>query len=187
MYNAPEGFSVALPQGWKRLSEDISPGNVAYRIVFGADDDPRTLTVTYSQRLRPDPVAVWREDVEPGLIQADIGFKRIGEIRATTYRGRSGADMEWLSDVGGHPDTNTRPGLPHRREHGLLAALDDARGRLERHRQPAGAERLPADLQRVNRVQPWAGTRVHHRLCGLGDRPGSGSGPVCQSIVNARI
>ncbi|WP_189150820.1 serine/threonine-protein kinase [Streptomyces lacrimifluminis] len=101
VYNAPEGFSVALPQGWKRLSEDVSPGNVAYRIVFGADDDPRTLTVTYSQRLRPDPVAVWRDDVEPGLKQADIGFQRIGAIRATTYRGRSAADMEWLSDVEG--------------------------------------------------------------------------------------
>jgi hypothetical protein len=101
VYNAPEGFSVALPQGWKRLSEDTSPGNVAYRIVFGADDDPRTLTVTYSQLLRPDPVAVWRDDVQPGLIQADIGFQRIGAIRATTYHGRSAADMEWLSDFEG--------------------------------------------------------------------------------------
>lgn len=101
MYDAPEGFSVALPQGWKRLSEDISPGNVAYRIVFGAAGDPRTLTVTYSQRLRADPVAVWREDVEPVLIQAGIGFQRIGAIRATTYRGRSAADMEWLSDFEG--------------------------------------------------------------------------------------
>ncbi|MDW4905371.1 protein kinase [Streptomyces sp. ADMS] len=105
VYNAPEGFSVALPQGWKRLSEDVSPGNVAYRIVFGADDDPRTLTVTYSERLRPDPVAVWRDDVEPGLVQAGIGFQRIGAIRATTYRGRSAADMEWLSDFEG---TRTR-------------------------------------------------------------------------------
>ncbi|ELP70520.1 serine/threonine-protein kinase [Streptomyces turgidiscabies] len=101
VYNAPEGFSIALPQGWKRLSEDVSPGNVAYRIVFGADDDPRTLTVTYSQLLRPDPVAVWRDDVQPDLIRADIGFQRIGAIRATTYRGRSGADMEWLSDFEG--------------------------------------------------------------------------------------
>lgn len=101
VYNAPEGFSVALPQGWERLSEDISPGNVAYRIVFGADDDPRTLTVTYSEALRADPVAVWRDDVQPGLIQADIGFQRIGEIRATTYRGRSAADMEWFSDFEG--------------------------------------------------------------------------------------
>ncbi|WP_371749223.1 serine/threonine-protein kinase [Streptomyces sp. NBC_00280] len=101
VYNAPEGFSVALPQGWKRLSEDVSPGNVAYRIVFGAEDDPRTLTVTYSERLRSDPVAVWREDVEPVLIRADIGFQRIGAIRATTYRGRSAADMEWLSDFEG--------------------------------------------------------------------------------------
>ncbi|MEH0416426.1 serine/threonine-protein kinase [Streptomyces sp. B21-083] len=101
VYNAPEGFVIALPQGWKRLSEDVSPGNVAYRIVFGADDDPRTLTVTYSQLLRPDPVAVWRDDVQPDLIRADIGFQRIGAIRATTYHGRSGADMEWLSDFEG--------------------------------------------------------------------------------------
>lgn len=101
VYNAPEGFSVALPQGWKRLSEDISPGNIAYRIVFGADDDPRTLTVTYSEALRADPVAVWRDDVQPGLIAAGIGFQRIGEIRATNYRGRSAADMEWTSDFEG--------------------------------------------------------------------------------------
>lgn len=101
VYNAPEGFSVALPQRWKRLSEDVSPGNVAFRIVFGAVGEPRTLSVTYSQRLRADPVAVWREDVEPALSQADIGFQRIGAIRATTYRGRSAADMEWLSDVEG--------------------------------------------------------------------------------------
>ncbi|MFI1354713.1 serine/threonine-protein kinase [Streptomyces sp. NPDC020898] len=101
VYNAPEGFSVALPQGWERLGEDVSPGNVAYRIVFGAGNDPRTLTVTYSERLRADPVAVWRYDVEPGLVQAGIGFQRIGEIRATTYRGLSAADMEWLSDFEG--------------------------------------------------------------------------------------
>ncbi|MDX2548545.1 serine/threonine-protein kinase [Streptomyces sp. WI04-05B] len=101
VYNAPEGFSIALPQGWKRLSEDVAPGNVAYRILFGADDDPRTLAVTYSQLLRPDPVAVWRDDVQPGLVKADIGFQRIGEIRATTYHGRRGADMEWLSDFEG--------------------------------------------------------------------------------------
>lgn len=101
VYNAPEGFSVALPQGWKRLSEDVSPGNIAYRIVFGADDDPRTLTVTYSEALRADPVAVWRDDVQPGLIAEGIGFQRIGEIRATNYRGRSAADMEWTSDFEG--------------------------------------------------------------------------------------
>ncbi|KOV75752.1 hypothetical protein ADL01_17365 [Streptomyces sp. NRRL WC-3618] len=102
MYNAPEGFSVALPQGWKRLSEDIRPGNSAYRILFGADGDPRTLTITFSQQLRSsDPVAVWRDDVEPALSQADIGFQRIGVIRAATYRGRSSADMEWLSDFEG--------------------------------------------------------------------------------------
>ncbi|WP_105972478.1 serine/threonine-protein kinase [Streptomyces geranii] len=101
VYQAPEGFSVALPKGWKRLSEDVSPGNIAYRIVFGADDDPRTLTVTYSEALRSNPVAVWRDDVQPGLEQAGIGFQRIGEIRATTYRGRSAADMEWTSDFEG--------------------------------------------------------------------------------------
>ncbi|MDX3456478.1 protein kinase [Streptomyces sp. ME02-8801-2C] len=101
VYQAPEGFSVALPQGWKRLSEDVSPGNVAYRIVFGAAGDPRTLTVTYSQRLRSDPVAVWRDDVEPVLSRAGIGFQRIGAIRATTFRGHRGADMEWLSDFDG--------------------------------------------------------------------------------------
>lgn len=101
LYDAPEGFSIALPQGWKRLSEDLSPGNVAYRIVFGAVGDPRTLTVTYSQRLRADPVDVWRDDVEPVLLRADIGFQRIGAIRAQTYRGRNAADMEWLSDVEG--------------------------------------------------------------------------------------
>ncbi|MEU4985449.1 serine/threonine-protein kinase [Streptomyces sp. NPDC021969] len=93
-YDAPEGFSVALPEGWRRLDTSSAPGG-AYRVVFGATGDPRTLAVTYSRRAGADPVAVWRDDVEPGLARSD-GYRRIGEIRATTYRGRAAADMEWL-------------------------------------------------------------------------------------------
>ncbi|MFD5284180.1 serine/threonine-protein kinase [Streptomyces rubrogriseus] len=93
-YDAPEGFSVALPEGWRRLGTSSAPGG-AYRVVFGASGDPRTLAVTYSRRVGADPVAVWRDDVEPGLARSD-GYRRIGEIRATTYRGRAAADMEWL-------------------------------------------------------------------------------------------
>ncbi|MFJ8716603.1 serine/threonine protein kinase [Streptomyces violaceus] len=96
-YQAPEGFSVALPEGWKRLDTDRQ-GDLAYRVVFGADD--RTLAVTYSARVGPDPVAVWRDDVEPNLKQSG-DYERIGGIRATTYQGREAADMEWTADVDG--------------------------------------------------------------------------------------
>lgn len=96
---APEGFSVALPAGWDRLS--TTPGaDGAYRATFGADGDPRTLAVTYSERVGPDPVAVWRDDVEPNL-KRTAGYERIGAIRALTYRGRAAADMEWYSTAGG--------------------------------------------------------------------------------------
>jgi hypothetical protein len=74
--------------------------DLAYRVVFGADGDPRTLAVTYSERVGPDPVAVWREDVEPQLEQAG-GYRRIGPISATTYQGRRAADMQWLATAGG--------------------------------------------------------------------------------------
>ncbi|MFG2690947.1 serine/threonine-protein kinase [Streptomyces sp. NPDC048405] len=94
-YAAPEGFSVALPDGWRRLDTARVPDG-AYRVVFGASGDPRTLAVTYSRRAGDDPVAVWRDDVEPGLARSG-GYRRIGDIRATTYRGREAADMEWLA------------------------------------------------------------------------------------------
>ncbi|MFJ5998765.1 protein kinase [Streptomyces sp. NPDC092370] len=98
-YRAAEGFSVALPEDWKRLDTDRQ-GDLAYRVVFGAEGDDRTLAVTYSARVGPDPVAVWRDDVEPNLKRAD-GYHRIGAIRATTYQGREAADMEWTADVDG--------------------------------------------------------------------------------------
>ncbi|PPS89641.1 serine/threonine-protein kinase [Streptomyces sp. MH60] len=94
-YEAPEGFSVALPGTWRRLDTSRVPDG-AYRVVFGASGDPRTLAVTYSRSAGADAVAVWRDDVEPGLARSD-GYRRIGEIRATTYRGRAAADMEWLA------------------------------------------------------------------------------------------
>ncbi|MFI9769119.1 serine/threonine-protein kinase [Streptomyces sp. NPDC052415] len=97
-YASPEGFSVSLPEGWRPLSTD-RVGDLAYRVVLGAKGDQRTLTVTYSERVGPDPVAVWR-DVEPGLREAG-GYRRLGEIRSTTYRGREAAEMEWLADAGG--------------------------------------------------------------------------------------
>src|SRR5690606_6880145 len=85
----PEGFSGTPPEGWKPLSTDRVQ-DLAYRIGLGAKGDDRTLTVTYSERVGPDPVEVWR-DVEPGLKQ-DGGYRRIGDIRATTYRGREAAE-----------------------------------------------------------------------------------------------
>ncbi|WP_234542411.1 serine/threonine protein kinase [Streptomyces shenzhenensis] len=97
-YTAPEGFSVALPKGWKRL--DTQRDDVAYRVTFGpGGDDPRTLAVTYSTKAGPDPVVIWRDDVEPSLEKLD-GYRRIGEIKATTYQGHRAADMEWLSGTG---------------------------------------------------------------------------------------
>ncbi len=48
-----------------------------------------------------DPVAVWRDDVEPGLRRSDGEYRRIGAVRATTYRGREAADMEWVVRDGG--------------------------------------------------------------------------------------
>ncbi|MFG2944003.1 serine/threonine protein kinase [Streptomyces adustus] len=99
VYSAPEGFAVALPDGWQPLRTERATDQ-AYRVTFGATGDPRTLAVTYSENAGPDPVAVWRDDVQPNLAQ-DAGFRRIGEIRATTYQGYKAADMEWLADVDG--------------------------------------------------------------------------------------
>lgn len=99
VYRAPEGFSVALPRGWKPL-ETARDADRAYRVTFGAAGDPRTLAVTYSESAGPDPVTVWRDDVEPNL-KKDEGFRRLGDIRATTYQGYKAADMEWLVDADG--------------------------------------------------------------------------------------
>ncbi|MGW7257567.1 serine/threonine protein kinase [Streptomyces sp. NPDC054834] len=98
-YTAPEGFSVALPDGWKRL--DTARQSDAYRVTFGTGEGSPTLAVTYSEgeRVRPDPVAIWRDDVEPDLEKL-AGYRRIGEIRATTYQGHKAADMEWVSGTG---------------------------------------------------------------------------------------
>lgn len=99
VYRAAEGFSVALPKGWKRLDTATGADN-SYRVTFGAAGDPRTLAVTYSESAGPDPVAVWRDDVEPSL-KKDAGFQRIGAIAPTTYLGFKAADMEWLTDADG--------------------------------------------------------------------------------------
>ncbi|MGI5441366.1 protein kinase domain-containing protein [Streptomyces shenzhenensis] len=98
-HTAPEGFTVALPDGWKRL-RTARGGDHSYRVTYGpGGSDPRTLSVTYSERLGPDPVAVWRDDVQPGLERLG-GFHRIGTVRATRYQGYEAADMEWLSGTG---------------------------------------------------------------------------------------
>ncbi|MBK3645157.1 serine/threonine protein kinase, partial [Streptomyces sp. MBT33] len=98
-YTAPEGFSVDLPSGWKRTGTK-RVGDLSYRVTFGAKGDPRSLAVTYSTVLGPDPVAVWRDDVEPEL-QKQGGYQRIGAIEATTYQGHKAADMEWYTEVDG--------------------------------------------------------------------------------------
>lgn len=97
-YTAPEGFSVALPGGWKRLTTS-RVSDLAYRVTFGRGGDAPTLAVTYSERVGPDPVAVWRDDVEPGLRELP-GYDRVGAVRATTYQGRRAADLEWLAGSG---------------------------------------------------------------------------------------
>ena len=98
-YTAPEGFSIALPKGWKRQGTS-RVDDLSYRVFFGAKDDPRSLAVTYSKVVGSDPVAVWRDDVEPEL-QQYAGYRRIGQIKSTTYQGDKAADMEWLSEVDG--------------------------------------------------------------------------------------
>ncbi|MET7729788.1 serine/threonine-protein kinase [Streptomyces sp. NPDC005402] len=98
-YRSPEGFSLALPKGWKPLGTSRQEG-LAYRVTFGASGDPRTLAVTYSKAVGTDAVAVWRDDVEPEL-KDHPGYERLGDIRATTYQGREAADMQWVEDVDG--------------------------------------------------------------------------------------
>nr|WP_315987402.1 serine/threonine protein kinase [Streptomyces sp. uw30] len=73
---------------------------MAYRVLFSADGDERGLAVTYSEALGPDPVAVWRDDVQPQLEESG-GFQRIGDIETTTYQGYEAADMEWVSETDG--------------------------------------------------------------------------------------
>ncbi|MFF0141272.1 serine/threonine-protein kinase [Streptomyces sp. NPDC005227] len=97
-YRAAEGFSVALPRGWKPVDTQSS-GDLSYRVTLGASGDPRTLAVTYSTQLGPDPVAVW-SDLEPALRAGTAGYRRVGAIRAVSYRGMKGADMEWYSGSG---------------------------------------------------------------------------------------
>ncbi|MFG2886217.1 serine/threonine protein kinase [Streptomyces sp. NPDC048297] len=55
--------------------------------------------MTYSEGLGADPVAVWRDDVEPGLERLG-GYHRVGAVRPATYRGHRAADLEWLSGTG---------------------------------------------------------------------------------------
>ncbi|MEU9187546.1 serine/threonine-protein kinase [Streptomyces sp. NPDC048484] len=99
VYKAPEGFAVALPKGWKRLDTGGADDR-SYRVVFGAHGDPRNLAVTYSTAVGSDPVAVWRDTVEPGLQQGS-DYDRLGAISATTYQGREAADMEWVEESDG--------------------------------------------------------------------------------------
>ncbi|WP_308013342.1 serine/threonine-protein kinase [Streptomyces beigongshangae] len=99
VFTAPEGFAVALPAGWERIDTGRARDG-SYRVVLGADGDPRNLAVTYSTRVGSDPVAVWRDTVEPTLRQG-AGYDRLGAIRATTYQGRAAADMEWVDEAEG--------------------------------------------------------------------------------------
>ncbi|MEU1499991.1 serine/threonine protein kinase [Streptomyces sp. NPDC005732] len=98
-FSSPQGFAVDLPRGWAALRTERSADG-SYRVLLGADGDPRTLTVTYSTRLAPDPVAVWSE-VDSSLRSDPVDYARVGDIRAVGYRGYRGADMEWLSTTDG--------------------------------------------------------------------------------------
>ncbi|WP_405922764.1 serine/threonine protein kinase [Streptomyces sp. NBC_00035] len=95
-YNAPEGFSIDLPEGWKPLRTNGTSADPSYRVTFGASGDPRTLAVTYSTRLGPDPVEIWAA-LEPSLRSESTDYDRVGDIRAVDYHGFKGADMEWIS------------------------------------------------------------------------------------------
>ncbi|UJA06385.1 serine/threonine protein kinase [Streptomyces collinus] len=97
-YTAPEGFSVALPDGWKRLST-VRASRLVYRVTFGTGDGSPALAVTHSDRVGPDPAAVWRDDVEPQLRQLP-GYQRVAGAVPTTYQGHRAADLEWLSGTG---------------------------------------------------------------------------------------
>ncbi len=96
-YTAPEGFSVALPDGWKRLV--TTRATDSYRITFGTGGSSPTLAVTYSEHAGPDPVAIWQDDVEPHLERLP-GYQDVADAHATTYRGHKAADLEWLSGTG---------------------------------------------------------------------------------------
>ncbi|MET8585597.1 serine/threonine protein kinase, partial [Streptomyces collinus] len=97
-YTAPEGFSVALPDGWKRLST-VRASGLVYRVTFGTGDGSPALAVTHSDRVGPDPAAVWRDDVEPQLRRLP-GYQRVAGAVPTTYQGHRAADLEWLSGTG---------------------------------------------------------------------------------------
>ncbi|MFF5022658.1 protein kinase [Streptomyces collinus] len=97
-YTAPEGFSVALPDGWKRLST-VRASRLVYRVTFGTGDGSPALAVTHSDRVGPDPAAVWRDDVEPQLRRLP-GYQRVAGAVPTTYQGHRAADLEWLSGTG---------------------------------------------------------------------------------------
>ncbi|WP_393101657.1 serine/threonine protein kinase [Streptomyces sp. LN325] len=98
-FTAPQGFAIDLPKGWAPLRTERS-ADQSYRVLLGASGDPRTLTVTYSTQLAPDPVAVWNE-VDTSLRGETIDYQRVGDIRSVDYRGYKGADMEWLSTADG--------------------------------------------------------------------------------------
>ncbi|MEU2557067.1 protein kinase [Streptomyces sp. NPDC013313] len=131
-YTAPEGFSVALPDGWRRLTTARAADH-AYRVTFGAGRSPAggaspTLAVTYSERVGPDPVAVWRDQVEPELARLP-GYRRVGAVRALTYRTHRAADLEWLAGSG--------PARTHTLGRGFL--LGGGRGFSLRYTAPATA------------------------------------------------
>ncbi|MDG9717952.1 hypothetical protein [Streptomyces sp. DH24] len=87
--------------------------DVAHRVVLGAEDDPRVLAVTHGEWVGPDPVALWRDDVEPGLRNTG-DYRRIGDIRATSHQRCEAADIQWLAGGGGDRAHAFGPGPPAR-------------------------------------------------------------------------
>ncbi|MEU8790531.1 serine/threonine protein kinase [Streptomyces sp. NPDC048643] len=139
-YRAAQGFSVALPREWKPVQTQTS-GDLSYRVTFGASGDPRTLAVTYSTQLGPDPVAVW-SDLEPALRADTPGYRRVGAIRAVNYRGRKGADMEWYSGSGAE----------RLRTFGRGFLVGDHRGFSLRWTTPAADRGTPTDRRALDAV-----------------------------------
>jgi len=88
------GFSIDLPEGWKRVESGSR-----FHIKFAAKGDDRNLVVTFGKGPEEDPVEGWRRLI-PTIEKLYPGFQRIDDIRRVDYRDWKAADMEWSTAVG---------------------------------------------------------------------------------------
>ncbi|WP_189133140.1 serine/threonine protein kinase [Wenjunlia tyrosinilytica] len=92
----PEGFSIALPLGWKRVGNNGFSSGTRY----GDEGDARRLLVDWTHRPGADQLTAWRR-LERSVRASTPGYSRIGEIRSVKYRGYQAADWEWTFDFNG--------------------------------------------------------------------------------------